>query len=703
MVSGAKTELTIGRKFKQDRIDIQRLKSRIRQQRSPGARIPPRFGTGPSGVPFPAIQRLATKGDSMIGPIAFFPQAVTVAAGVIDIGIQTSDYSSRIIVLGQASVADDLDTILNARFAGQFLILQAVATTPITLKHLTGNIRIPSGIDYVVKGLESVILVFDSTSNEWVLVQGDSGITNPLTANLDFAGFDAVNLDAISWEDGDVEESVATGIKWTLALNHAIEIQNSSLVRQVFIDTQAPSFDLNILLRMVGSVEQTRISQLDGAAAAFQIETVGGQQWLFKMAGTNVFQVVEQVATTEYAFNPLVVGDGGFKYFFESGTYFTGSPTSGRINVYNDAVNRYAFTNNEFVILNSENLVLTGTGDGGFMQVKERAADPGALANTFRFYGKDVAGITKAFLQFSDATVIEIGVGGAGDIISEGDSSVEVIDAGTGVVDIKLDGIVDWTFSALKFLPATGRDGLNDIGSDTLRPRVIYSDEFDIQDDQVSNPAGGGATRIAADQGGMNLGVSAGDDEYDFEFGGVSEFKILEDGEIQFNTVGRQHKIVPQSASLDIVSENQADEINLFTGAVRTNKTLEIGDTESVFLTENDQVNQYRLVIRQEHNTPLAGRAIGNLIWSAENTSSINHDYAIQEAESSGITGGSEQGRWRVGVTVNGSIGVVGMELIGVSTALRMGFFGVTPVVKQNPAVNSTAIHAALQALGFFV
>jgi len=105
-----KTEITIGRQFKHDRIDIQRLKSKIRQTRSPGARIPPRFGTGTSGTQNDSIQRLATKGDTMIGPIAFFPVVVTVSAGTIDIGEQTETYSSRVIVLGEGAVADDVNS-----------------------------------------------------------------------------------------------------------------------------------------------------------------------------------------------------------------------------------------------------------------------------------------------------------------------------------------------------------------------------------------------------------------------------------------------------------------------------------------------------------------------------------------------------------------------------------------------------------------
>ena len=65
-------------------------------------------------------------------------------------------------------------------------------------------------------------------------------------------------------------------------------------------------------------------------------------------------------------------------------------------------------SNNEFGIFD-ENLLLTGSTFGGYIQTREHAADPGGLADNVRWYGKDVAGVTKAFVQWSDGTVLELG------------------------------------------------------------------------------------------------------------------------------------------------------------------------------------------------------------------------------------------------------------------------------------------------------
>jgi len=212
-------------------------------------------------------------------------------------------------------------------------------------------------------------------------------------------------------------------------------------------------------------------------------------------------------------------------------------------------------------------------------------------------------------------------------------------------------------------------------------------------------------TEIVADQGGMNLGVAAVGDDFNFYFGGSTDFLIKEDGELQFNTAGKQHKIVPQTTSFDIVSENQSDAVELWTGSGRTNATLFVEDTESVFSSETDVTTRYDVILRQNNLTPVNGRAIGVIAWQAENSTSVLEDYAIMEGEMSVVTAGSEQGRWRVGVQVNSVAGIVGLELIGVSTAIRFGAFGVTPVVQQVVAGGASVatVITALKNLGWFV
>jgi len=86
--------------------------------------------------------------------------------------------------------------------------------------------------------------------------------------------------------------------------------------------------------------------------------------------------------------------------------------------------------------------------------------------------------------------------------------------------------------------------------------------------------------------GGMNFQTGNVGDDFDFQFAGGSDLLIKEDGELQFNTVGKQHKIVPNVSSLDIVAENETDSVKLITGTGRDNESLRCGDLSSSFKNE---------------------------------------------------------------------------------------------------------------------
>lgn len=119
---------------------------------------------------------LKVAGDTMIGPIAFFPSAVTISSGAIDVGDTTTAFTSRLIVAGEGAADDDLDTISNAHHAGQFLNIQTVAGQSITLTN-NGNIRTSTGEDMIIAPQGNILLVFDSVANEW------TNITSPNTGS----------------------------------------------------------------------------------------------------------------------------------------------------------------------------------------------------------------------------------------------------------------------------------------------------------------------------------------------------------------------------------------------------------------------------------------------------------------------------------------------------------------------------------------
>jgi len=125
---------------------------------------------------------LATKGGTMIGPLALDPptdfRLEIDANGAIDIGPQNTSqqYSSNIQLDDIQPNTFVLDTIAGAAFDGQLLVMRTFApTTPFTIAQATlangGNIVIPSDEDITLGDLQTIILIFD----EALIVQANTG------------------------------------------------------------------------------------------------------------------------------------------------------------------------------------------------------------------------------------------------------------------------------------------------------------------------------------------------------------------------------------------------------------------------------------------------------------------------------------------------------------------------------------------------
>ena len=138
----------------------------------------------------PAFE-LKTSGDTMVGPIAFYPrlQFITSPSTTLDISTSTGAYSSRVIVSGSSSAAT-VSTISGAGYAGQILFLQAASAQTITINE-TGNISIPgSTSSYVMTANEIILLQYDTTTTKWITVNLGSGggSSSLLTSNNTWTG-----------------------------------------------------------------------------------------------------------------------------------------------------------------------------------------------------------------------------------------------------------------------------------------------------------------------------------------------------------------------------------------------------------------------------------------------------------------------------------------------------------------------------------
>lgn len=191
-----------------------------RQRVSSGAYIGTSGQKGGSDSNDISTAYLKTAGDTMIGPLAFYPKTSTLSSGIMDASKSTGAYSSRIYVIGQGSSADDLEVILGASHAGQILFFQPIIaniTLQSYLKTTTAwssgtsynigdvvlylsqrytcyvahtssgsitptdatkwhrnNIRLTGADDRVVTTDEIVMLQYDTTDGVWTLVSGGS-------------------------------------------------------------------------------------------------------------------------------------------------------------------------------------------------------------------------------------------------------------------------------------------------------------------------------------------------------------------------------------------------------------------------------------------------------------------------------------------------------------------------------------------------
>ena len=252
-------------------------------------------------------------------------------------------------------------------------------------------------------------------------------------------------------------------------------------------------------------------------------------------------------------------------------------------------------------------------------------------------------------------------------------------------------------------------DGGMDLGDNVEHIGTVFSDTYQVQDDQATFNPSSGATQIRGDQGGMNLGVAALSDAFDLFFAGSTNLRFEED-RIQFSKTGRLHRIDANGPDITILSELETDSVNLTTGTGRTNETVNVTDLFTFFKNETTDTTPYEIVVRYNNGTTIGQPAIGNLGFEAEDSGNTFRSYAGIVTAIDDDTSTNRDGRMQLVVadgnstaqSTTGALTGIGLDIRGGSGTLKMGFFGATPVAQPNPAVSAAAIHAALVSLGIF-
>lgn len=156
-------------------------------------------GGSAGGSTGPAGNFLRTAGDTMVGPIAFYPATVSIS-GSDSINIApgvTSTPKGSTYVIVSFSTPDSLELIEGASFAGQLLYLQVPASSVLTIEdysnNVSGNILTTDGNNAVITTTSDPIvitLLFDITvgpngnNGGWTILNAKSSTSAGMGDNL---------------------------------------------------------------------------------------------------------------------------------------------------------------------------------------------------------------------------------------------------------------------------------------------------------------------------------------------------------------------------------------------------------------------------------------------------------------------------------------------------------------------------------------
>jgi hypothetical protein len=312
------------------------------------------------------------------------------------------------------------------------------------------------------------------------------------------------------------------------------------------------------------------------------------------------------------------------------------------------------------------------------IQLNEIALPSNPALNQGLIYLRDVAGTTTPFFLDSSGTETSmIGAGGAG-------------------ANTALSNLVSVAINT-SLLP--NADGTINLGSAAFSWLDIFTERLRVETGGALTST---ANQINSDAGGMNINVPAGD-TLTLKISGSDNIFFSED-EIAF-AAGSAHRIQAQNTSLQIDTENTTDSLEFRNGTSRIDPTLEIDSSIATFATTDSSSGRYVVAVLQNNTTPIIQNGIGAFEGWSENSASTNIVFGrLEYSTGSSVTSGSENGRSQQEVMNNGIMTPFFRATGHASGGIQMAFFGVTEVVRQNPASDTLAnLYTALRNYGLLV
>jgi len=621
-------------------------------------RITPRTIQNPSGGSIGAggdvssaaeSNSLKSQGDTMMGPIAFFPVDVFIDSSTdpanpsINIGegaANPPDYSTYVLVTG-GSPPTDLSTIFGAAFAGQLLKLQAIVDIVIkdAVANGSGNIltttnqdetlgagtitefifditaapggvngawrRATSGtggggatgtlaeladVDLSLPLMDAEVLTYNSTSGFWENIPPQSGGMNTDMSNMISPTIPPVAL--------DMNLQNITGVNFLEF--HSGGAKSISTLDNIFFNKSQQSIasivgGINI---KVNSDEEIIFETPNGIIAKF--DEVNAADRRLEMQGNRISDVGKLLFSPVFAnetsgFTQIFEesGFGSLRYVTKSSHVFLSDNTSDILLTIGHIVGGGGLLQDIGFMNFNANEINSMVRDGD-MQLVYQSGDSGPADILMRSGG-----------QLKSITDIGTG-GGATNQISQGNSNVTVTDTGVGSVTIAADAqsIAAFTNSiGIVFdkdlnmggndLKSTGfispgSNGVQDIGSATLFYNLMFSNfHFFNNTDNFMN----------GDSGGLNYQVGIGD-THDFLTGGGTRMQIRNSDVSIFTDLDMQNNNIDEIFDATIRGHLIIDSFDAIldfplSGAILDCSTYDFGRTGQFIQSNNGGVNYF--------------------------------------------------------------------------------------------------------------
>ena len=203
MTQKAKKVPTSTDRLRESLVNNRQLHALNRINRTPatiGSALLSNFGGSAGGVQSASGNFLKTQGDTMVGPIAYFPATVAInGSDELDITPTISGSVSKAssYVIASFASPDKIQLIIGAQFAGQLLYLQVPAASVLTIEDYSnnagGNIVTSDGNDIVITTTTDPVtfsLLFDVTlgpngnNGGWVVLNAKSITGGSATASF---------------------------------------------------------------------------------------------------------------------------------------------------------------------------------------------------------------------------------------------------------------------------------------------------------------------------------------------------------------------------------------------------------------------------------------------------------------------------------------------------------------------------------------